>query len=157
MLELDRIDLEEIVVALDNRDDESRILMSKVTGELTFWTEYGGIDGQNPVDLDELDPDLVSIEPLPSSAGYRDMADFTGAVTDDQVRERLERALDGKGAFRRFGDELFQRQEQLVPAWRAFRDVRGLRRAVDWLADEGLITEDEADRFREKHPDPDVP
>jgi hypothetical protein len=157
VLDLDHVDLEEIVIALDSRDYESRFLISPVTGQITFWTEYGGIDGNNPVDLEELDADLVSIEPLPSWRGYRDMADFAQAVTDERVRERLERALDGKGAFRRFGDEVFQRQEHLAPAWRAFRDVRARRRAVDWLADEGLIAEEEAERFREQHPDPEVP
>ncbi len=39
-----------------------------------FWTADTGIDGQTPVDLDELD--LVCIDPLPSRVWYQDMADF---------------------------------------------------------------------------------
>lgn len=38
-----------------------------------------------------------------------------------------------------------------------FREARANRRAVEWLADEGLIPEGDADQYREEHPDPDVP
>jgi hypothetical protein len=38
-----------------------------------FWTADTGIDGQTPVDLDELD--LACIDPLPSWIWYQDMAD----------------------------------------------------------------------------------
>jgi hypothetical protein len=38
-----------------------------------FWTSDTGIDGQTPVDLDELD--LICIDPVPSRIWYQDMAD----------------------------------------------------------------------------------
>jgi hypothetical protein len=63
----------------------------------------------------------------------------------------------GKGAFRRFKDELHQEHPHLLPAWYAFRDARGQRRAVDWLVDNSLIDGDTAARFVDDHPDPDVP
>ena len=65
-----------------------------------------GIDGQTPVDLDELD--LVVIEPLPSWVWYQDMADFAEAITDERARRRLGRVIQGKAAFRRFKDELHE-------------------------------------------------
>ena len=40
-----------------------------MTGEIVFWTADTGIDGQTPVDIDELD--LVCIGPLPSGSGTR--------------------------------------------------------------------------------------
>jgi hypothetical protein len=52
----------------------------------------------------DLDP-LVSIEPLPSYVWYRDMADFAEGITDERAGRRLARAIDGKGAFRRFRNE----------------------------------------------------
>ena len=70
---------------------------------------------------------------------------------------RLARAINGCGAFRRFKDELHEEYPHLLPAWYAFRDARGARRAVDWLLDLSLIGEDDADRLRAEHPDPPVP
>jgi hypothetical protein len=53
------------------------------TGEIAFWTADTGIDGQTPVDLEELD--LVCTDPLPSWVWYQDMADFAEEVTDERA------------------------------------------------------------------------
>jgi hypothetical protein len=44
---------------------------------------------------------------------------------------------------------LHDRYPDLLPAWRQFSETRGLRRAVDWLCDNGLITEESAEQYRE--------
>jgi hypothetical protein len=85
------------------------------------------------------------------------MADFAEAITDERAGRRLVRAIQGKGAFRRFKDELHEEHLDLLPAWYAFRDVRATRRAVQWLADNSLIHDEAADRFLASHPDPDLP
>ena len=97
------------------------------------------------------------IDPLPSWVWYQDMADFAEAITDERAGRRLARAIQGKGAFRRFRDELHDEHPELLPAWYAFRDVRANRRAVEWLADNSLIDDDDASRFLAGHPDPDLP
>jgi len=81
MLDLASLDLGEIASALaDQHDYEHRWLINPVTGEIVFWTADCGIDGQHPVDLDDLD--LVCIDPLPSYIWYEDMADFAeGSAT----------------------------------------------------------------------------
>jgi hypothetical protein len=48
---------------------------------------------------------LICIDPLPSHVWYQDMADFAERVSDDRAGRRLARAIEGKGAFRRFKDE----------------------------------------------------
>ena len=156
VLELSSLDLEEIASALaDQADCEHRWLISPQTGEIAFWTADTGIDGQTPVDLDELD--LVGIDPLPSWIWYQDMADFAEAITDAQAGRRLQRAIQGKGAFRRFKDELHEEYPELLPAWYALRDARAQRRAVQWLADNSLIDDNAASRFLAGHPSPDLP
>ena len=58
MLDLSSLDLEEIANALaDQEDYEHHWLIDPDTGEIAFWTADTGIDGQAPVDLDELDRD----------------------------------------------------------------------------------------------------
>jgi Uncharacterised protein family (UPF0158) len=156
VLELSSLDLEEIASALaDQTDYEHHWLINPDTGEIAFWTTDTGIDGQTPVDLDELD--LIVIEPLPSWVWYQDMADFAEAITDERAGRRLARAIQGKGAFRRFKDELHEEHPDLLPAWYAFRDTRASRRAVQWLADNSLIDDASADSFFSGHPDPALP
>lgn len=159
MLDLSAFDLEEIANALADQDiGEHQWLINPQTGEVSFWTTDTGINGQGPVDLDDLDDlGLAFIHPLPSYVWYQDMADFTDALTDEQAADRLARAIRGKGAFRRFKDTLHDQHPDLLPAWYAFRDARALRRAVEWLADNSLISDDDADRFRASHPDPQPP
>jgi len=156
VLELSSLDLEEIANALaDQSGYEHRWLISPQTGEIVLWTADTGIDGKTPVDLDELDQ--VGIDPLPSWIWYQDMADFAEAITDERAGRRLARAIQGKGAFRRFKDELHEEHPDLLPAWYVFRDARARRRAVRWLADNSLIDGEAADRFLASHPDPDLP
>jgi hypothetical protein len=91
VLELGDLDLDEIASALgDQTDYEHRWLINPQTGEITIWTSDPGIDGQNPVDLDELD--LVCIDPLPSYVWYQDMADVAERISDDRAGRRLARA-----------------------------------------------------------------
>ena len=156
MLDLSNIDLDEIANALaDQLDYEYHRLINPDTGEIVFWTADTGIDGQTPVDLDELE--LVVIHPLPSWVWYQDMADFAEAITDERAGRRLLRAIQGKGAFRRFKDELHEEYPDLLSAWYAFRDARAARRAVQWLAENSLIDDDAADGFLAGHPDPGLP
>jgi hypothetical protein len=156
VLDLSSVDLDEIASALaDQTDYEHRWLINPQTGEIAFWTADTGIDGQTPVDLDELD--LVCIGPLAAYIWYQDMADFAEAITDELARRRLLRAIQGKGAFRRFKDEFHDEYPDLLPAWYAFRDARAQRRAVQWLADNSLINDYAASRFLTDHPDPDLP
>jgi hypothetical protein len=85
------------------------------------------------------------------------MADFIDLVSDDRAARRLARAINGRGAFRRFKNELHEEYPHLLQPWYDFRDARAARRAVEWLLDESLIDGAAAARFVAEHPDPPVP
>ncbi len=156
MLDLVGIDVEEIAAALaDQTDYEHRWLIDPQTGEVAFWTSDTGIDGQNPVELEELN--LILIDPLPSYVWYQDMVDFAEGVSDRAAGRRLAESLQGPGAFRRFKHQLYEHHPELISAWHALRDVRAQRRAVEWLLDEELIDESAAEEFAIDHPDPSLP
>ena len=156
MFELTSLDLGEIATALaDQESYEHRWLIDPRTGQIAFWTADCGIDGQNPVDLDELD--LVCIDSLPSYVWYQDMADFAEGISDEQAGRRLGRAIQGRGAFRHFKAELHEEYPGLLPTWYAFRDTRAQRRAVEWLVDNGLAGQADAQRFLASHPEPGLP
>ena len=157
VFDLTALDLDEIATALaDQTDYEHHWLINSLTGQILFWTRDTGIDGQHPVDLDELEPNLVVIDSLPSYVWYQDMADFE-QISDDHAGRRLARAIQGRGAFRRFKDELHEEYPELLPTWYAFRDVRAKRRAVEWLLDNSLIDQNTADGYLADHPDPQLP
>lgn len=85
------------------------------------------------------------------------MEDFADQISDERAGRRLLRAIQGRGAFRRFKDELHDEYPHLVQAWYAFRDTRAQRRAVQWLADNELVGPQIASLFYAEHPDPDLP
>ena len=156
MLDLDKFDVDVIAEALaDQTDYEHRWLVDPTTGQVAFWTSDTGIDGQNPVEIDELD--LVPIDPLPSHIWYQDMADFAEGISDIAAGRRLKESLQGRGAFGRFKNQIYEHHPDLISAWHAFRDARAQRRAVDWLLDQDLIDDRDAHQFAFTHPDSELP
>ena len=125
------------------------------TGEVAFWTSDTGIDGENPVEIDELD--LIAIDPLPSYVWLQDMADFAEGISDREAGQRLSHALRGRGPFRRFKNELYEHHPELISAWHNLRDVRAQRRVVEWLRGQRLIEDAAEEEFSTDHPDPDLP
>jgi len=65
------------------------------------------------------------------------MVQFAATVTDPGLADRLDIALDGRGAFRRFKDVLGRYPEELG-RWLAFSDDRRRGRARSWLAGAGF-------------------
>ena len=81
--------------------------------------------------------------PIPrydSQAGYHDMEAFIEILDDQHDRERLEVAIRGRGAFRRFRDVL-DRYPETEAHWFQFRDAREHNRLMDWLASEDIEPE----------------
>ena len=156
MFDLAETDIEEVATALaDQTDYEHRWLLDTRTGEVAFWTSDTGIDGENPVEIEELD--LIPIDPIPSYVWYQDMVDFAERISDDAAGRRLARTLQGRGAFRRFKNQLYEHHPELISCWHALRGIRAQRRAVEWLLNQGLIDDDAAEKFAADHPDPALP
>jgi hypothetical protein len=126
-----------------------------------YLKKHHGHPHSDSVGLDEdeedpLDRGLIRIEPIPSRVAYRDMEDFIGRVRDLRARDLLERAIAGRGAFRRFKDTLLDFQD-LRAVWFAFHDARMERRAIQWLADEELIERQIAEQEVRAREDPQLP
>jgi uncharacterized protein UPF0158 len=66
-------------------------------------------------------------------------------VREPQARSALERAISGRGAFRRFKDALLDFPD-LRKAWFHFHDTCFERRAIWWLVNEGLVDPADAER-----------
>jgi hypothetical protein len=84
------------------------------------------------------------------------MADFADGISDRAAGRRLSDSLQGKGAFRRFKNQIYEHHPELISAWHTLRDARAQRRAVEWLLEQGLIATAAAQQFTTDHPDPDL-
>jgi predicted nucleotidyltransferase len=138
MLELANVDLGALAEALEDHSDSWSWFINPVTGEVLPWSE-------NMEDVP--DPDEAGayyIEPIPSFEAYSDMQDFVERVSDRRASDLLGRSLEGRGAFRRFKDTLFEFPD-LRETWFNFHEVRMRRRAIDWLVDADLIDESTAE------------
>jgi predicted nucleotidyltransferase len=155
MLDLDRIDLSELCQALEDHSDLVSWWLDPKTGGLHIFGD-GMWDGED-VDEDFEPPGgFRRVEPLDSRESYADLEDFTAAVRDTRARELLERAIAGRGAFRRFKDTLAEFPD-LRAAWFKFHDTRTERRAIEWLRDESIVDDEAAERALAARPDPDLP
>lgn len=95
------------------------------------------IVGEDAVIDVEAEPDRwLSFDRIGSREGWQDMATFAERQHEETLRERLQRAIRGSGAFRRFRDLV--NEEGLADRWYAFSTDRQLGRARELLADKGI-------------------
>lgn len=92
--------------------------------------------GDSAIDVDADPERYVWFECLGSNDGWRDMADFAQRQEDSQRRAQLERAIDGRGAFRAFSNVVFD--TELEGQWITFSTDRRFGRGRDRLALEGI-------------------
>ena len=80
--------------------------------------------------------DYVAIERIHSHEVYQWMFEFVDkmvAPVDERTAEILSMALNGKGAFRRFKDDLHRVDEQLPQAWYQWKQTQLEAASDEWL------------------------
>jgi len=130
------VDLEELAMLLEGDDFGGGGRIDRRTGEI--WNEaaieYAEEEGEE-LDLDD-DDRWLWVHCEGSSDGYRDMQAFIATLSDPSQADRLEIAIQGKGAFRRFKDVLARWPDELE-RWFAYSEDRQRGRARAWLTDAG--------------------
>ncbi len=132
------VDLEELAIIRegDPMDGGGRIDLR--TGEvwhraaIEYAREIGGVDDDESDDADR----WLWVDCEGSHDGYRDMELFIGTVDNTDRADRLDVAIQGRGAFRRFKDVLARWPDEL-DRWYAFCEDRQRGRSRAWLADAG--------------------
>ena len=129
------IDLEQLAAVLegDPRDGGGRIDLT--TGEVWPQAAFDYEDGDEDEDEDET-PRWLWVDGNGSRASYHDMAEFITTIPDPDLADRLERAIDGKGAFGRFKNQLAH-HPNAFDRWFRYSAERQRGRARQWLADNG--------------------
>lgn len=131
------VNWDDLEMALTTNADEWTCYLDLRSGEVQMVpVDRLGVDGEWPSE-DEIDEGLdaghlIHVEPLGSSVEYGWMAEFTATVGDARQRDRLEVALDGRGAFRRFKNVLLDAPAERE-RWFVFRSERLGAAAREWL------------------------
>jgi uncharacterized protein YciI len=132
------VNLSDLADQMDGDPSQGAGVVDLQTG--TVWppgiTDYDPPDEMNE-DSDEYDEDRWLYFRPESGEAYGDMVRFTDHITNEQLRLRLLDALEGRGAFRRFRDIVFNGPAEVLTRWQIYRQERGLGRARAWLASEG--------------------
>jgi uncharacterized protein UPF0158 len=135
-----RVDFEELRCAMEDASYEHHYFLDTQTGEVILVSEYDDDEESNQrlEATDEAEPGrYLRVPRAESSDGYEDMQEFINTVSDKQLQQLLEVAIDGKGAFRRFKDVL-ARDPAEQQRWFAFQIGRLDTRVREWLAEQGI-------------------
>ena len=141
------VDLDELVDVLEGDADAGGGRIDLHTGEVwppaVFEYETESTEEGEDENLDD-DERWLWVVSEGSRAGYRDMELFVAGVTEPDLADRMARALEGRGAFRRFRDEL-TRWPDLQDRWYVYSAERRRGRSRAWLAAEGITPAAPAD------------
>ncbi|MDI6807255.1 MAG: UPF0158 family protein [Candidatus Aenigmarchaeota archaeon] len=125
-----KIDMDELIFALQTHFESLTSYLDLKTGKvLTFGEEEEELIEKIEKNVPER---YVYIEPIPSSISYGWMEEFIEMVEDENLREKLEIAIDGPGAFRRFKNVLLGYPE-VRERWFEFERKKLEEYAKDWL------------------------
>ena len=102
---LDGVDVRAVAEALDDGDPDTTWWYDPSTGQAEPGSA-GWMADELGDDDDPEDRGLVPIDSNGSRAAYDDMVTFASAVGDRRAADLLERALEGRGAFRRGRDRV---------------------------------------------------
>jgi len=148
-----KVDLDEIAMEMEMQDDfGSTTLFDTETGQIVsipdeLMRAVEEDDEEALEDLPEWKKELIEtarsvcsdesgryeeIPKNPSYEAYDLMVEFAETVKDIHLKGKLNIALDGKGAFRRFKNILSDYPEE-QERWFAFKEERMRHEAIDWL------------------------
>lgn len=141
------IDLVGVAEALGDNSGETTWWYDPTNGQVEMAVpDSYGMDTEGEDDPHERG--LVPIEPIGSRDAYRDMVEFAESTANPHASDLLLRALEGRGAFRRFRDTLREFPD-LRERWFEYSNTANERRAIDWLLEEHRVDPDDAEAERE--------
>ncbi len=95
-----------VETAFERNSPDLQSFIDRETGDVLVVVDGLPEDDETMRRISENPERYVKIEPASSREQYRWMERFVTSVTEEDLRERLLLAIDGKGAFRRFKDVL---------------------------------------------------
>jgi hypothetical protein len=134
------VSLKTVVDEAAMSSDVVSVWLHRTTGEIVALVDDMVADDidESRADRERVDASdaFVRVPTQDSRMAFRVMEQFCASVTDAMVRVRLEDALSGKGAFRRFKDMVHQRG--IAQDWYRFEATAQAREIKSFLEAEGI-------------------
>jgi hypothetical protein len=132
-----RIDVDMLETAMEDADLSNIYSLNLQTGEVDFSSSYDDRHISDKEDEEETEEEhSVPVERIPSHEAYQWMCDFVDDIVfpkDALSAEKLDIALMGKGAFRRFKDVLRYIGGEWEQVWYGYRDDQIRSAMKEWL------------------------
>ncbi len=126
--------------AFERNSPDMSSFLNLETGEVLMLVD-GTAEDESQRSNALMQPDTyTAIEPASSREQYRWMERFVTSVEDENLRERLIIAIDGKGAFRRFKDVLLHYPGERE-RWFSYRADLLHAFINEWLQENGIETD----------------
>jgi hypothetical protein len=149
------LDWTSLEAAFENHTPDARSFVDRTTGEV--FTVVGDEPEDPLAGKVRATPDnFLRIDPIPSREQYRMMERFIATVVHQELKERLQDSIVGKGAFRRFKDVVTQYADERK-RWFTFRDVLAHQFILDWVKQHKLEPVEIPAWSLELPPDPEPP
>jgi hypothetical protein len=148
-----QVKLKDIIEEMEIQFEESRSLLNIITGEIVLVTseDLRAVEDEKPFDhLPEWEQEnrMIAMDVVDNFENYIElptkyevneyeiMEDFCLTISDQRRQDLLLRSIKGKGAFRRFKDQIidFEIEDQ----WYSYRDERFKQIAIKWCQDNNL-------------------
>jgi hypothetical protein len=85
----------------------------------------------------------IAVDAIPSRIQYQWLDEFIKSIEEENIRSRMEAAINGKGAFRRFKDILLTLPDERR-RWFEYRDQMMRQRIIEWVREQGVTPLNEA-------------
>ena len=130
------VDWVELEAALENNSPELHSFLNTVTGDVNRIFESAD-NAELRLKQAEDSAELVYIDPISSREQYRWMEEFIETVEEPTLKDKLNIAIDGKGAFRRFKDVLIGYPAERE-SWFEKRSIRLRDHMIGWLESKNI-------------------
>lgn len=146
------VNLKDIIDGMDFQGDETTSYLNKKTGDVVTVSdeEFRAVeDGEPMEDFPDWQQEAIRIADevlatedyiaLPSKFDiheYAIMERFCLSIDDDRIRETMYGSIQGKGAFRRFKDNI--NRYGIAEDWYKYRDGAIRQMAIDWCEENGI-------------------
>lgn len=135
-----RLKLSVIIDAIEMASDEWQYFYDLKTNESIFLSDYNEFDDEEWETLEEEPDRFIRLPDKYEIHEYSIMSDFVNSRKKEKERNQLERAIQGRGAFRRFKDSV--NQMGIADQWYEFQENAYRDIAIRWCEDNGYEYEE---------------
>ena len=129
------VKLSKIIEGLEMVDDISDCYYNLENGEI-FLSNIGEYEDLSEDEIDELFEKSIILPTQYEINEYQIIVEFIETIDNEKVKEELQRAIQGKGAFRRFKDYCFH--ANIIQDWYEYKEQKYKEIAIKWCIENEL-------------------